>query len=172
MLRGLRLVTLVFALPALYAAGKPGAITVEIRDYAAMPITGALDGTGATDALLARVNSLREEPGGANRFFVNDLNGPLYILDKKTKAFTTYLDFNGRGDRPGLFDKLPFVAGFANGFISFQFDPDYRRNGIFYTIHLEEPEAPGSTLPDATHVPGLKVDGYTTTAPIVTPGTI
>ena len=31
------------------------------------------------------MNFLREEPGG-RRFFVNDLNGPLYILDKQTKA--------------------------------------------------------------------------------------
>ena len=52
-----------------------------------------------TRAQLARVNYLRDEPGG-RRFFVNDLNGPLYILDKKTKAFTTYLDFNGAGGRP------------------------------------------------------------------------
>ena len=29
--------------------------------------------------------------------------------------------------RPGLFDKLPTAAGFANGLISFQFDPDYRQ---------------------------------------------
>ena len=29
------------------------------------------------------------------------LNGPLYILDKKTKELTAYLDFNGRDDRPG-----------------------------------------------------------------------
>jgi len=146
-------------------------LVLQLDDYATAPLTGSPTGEGNLGSL-ARINMMREEPGGAGRFFVNDLNGPLYILDKKTRAFTTYLDFNGRGDRPGLFDKLPFVAGFANGFISFQFDPDYRRNGIFYTIHLEEPEAPGSTLPDATHVPGLKVDGYTTTAPIVTPGTI
>ena len=31
------------------------------------------------------------------RFFANDLNGPLYILDKQSKRFTTYLDFNGLG---------------------------------------------------------------------------
>ncbi len=53
--------------------------------------------TTNTRAQLARVNYLRDEPGG-RRFFVNDLNGPLYILDKQTKAFTTYLDFNGPAD--------------------------------------------------------------------------
>ena len=32
-----------------------------------MPMTGLVDGKGSTDSLLARVNTLREEPGGANR---------------------------------------------------------------------------------------------------------
>jgi hypothetical protein len=44
---------------------------------------------------------------------------------------TTYLDFNGRGSRTGLFDKLTTDAGLASGFISFEFDPDYVRNGRF-----------------------------------------
>jgi hypothetical protein len=68
-----------------------------------MPMTGLGDGKGSNDVLLARVNTLREEAGGARRQFISDLNGPLYILDKQTKAFTTYLNFNGRGGRPGLF---------------------------------------------------------------------
>ena len=111
-------------------------LVLQIADYATAPMTGSTTGAGNLGSL-ARINMMREEPGGAARFFVNDLNGPLYILDKRSKRFKAYLDFNGRGDRPGLFDKLPFEAGFANGFISFQFDPDYRRNGKFYTIHLE-----------------------------------
>ena len=153
------------------AAGAEAPLVLQLKDYATAPMTGSTTGTG-NGASLARINMLREEPGGAGRFFVNDLNGPLYILDRKTKAFTAYLDFNGRDNRPGLFDKLPFDAGYANGFIAFQFDPDYRRNGKFYTIHLEEPAAPGSAVPDATSVPGLNVAGYTPTPPITTPGSI
>src|SRR5688572_24086649 len=57
-------------------------LTLELADYAPLPITGELDGQN-TRALLARVNFLRDEPGGG-RFFVNDLNGPLYIVDKQT----------------------------------------------------------------------------------------
>ena len=151
--------------------GAEAPLILQIKDYATAPMTGSTTGTGNAGSL-ARINMLREEPGGAGRFFVNDLNGPLYILDRKTKAFTTYLDFNGRDNRPGLFDKLPFDAGYANGFIAFQFDPDYRRNGKFYTIHLEEPAAPGSPIPDATSVPGLKIAGYTATPAITTPGSI
>ncbi len=63
------------------------------RTMPSLPITADNTDTN-TRAQLARVNYLRDEPGG-RRFFVNDLNGPLYILDKQTKAFTTYLDFNG-----------------------------------------------------------------------------
>ena len=112
-----------------------------------MPITGDLGGE-LTRGLLARVNFLRDEPGG-RRFFVNDLNGPLYILDKQTKQFTTYLDFNGLAGRPGLFPKLTFERNFATGLINFMFDPDYARNGVFYTIHMEDPttEAPAEPKP-------------------------
>ena len=120
-------------------AAADGPLTLDIRDYLALPITGKLDGTGQTDGMLARVNSFREEPGGTNRFFLHDLNGPLYIFDAKSKALTVYLDLNGRNGRPGVFHKLSWEVGYANGLMSFQFDPDYRANGKFYTVHIEEP---------------------------------
>src|SRR5262245_26565363 len=145
--------------------------TLHLADYAAMPITGSVSGT-VNDAYLARINFLRQEPGRTDRLFVNDLNGPLYILDRKTKRTTTYLDFNGAGARTGLFDKLTIEPGLASGLISFQFDPDYARNGRFYTIHLEDPQLPGSLVPDASSAPGLKTDGYAPTAAIVTPGPV
>jgi hypothetical protein len=114
------------------------------------------------------VNFLREEPGG-RRFFVNDLNGPLYILDQKTRQFTTYLDFNGLADRPGLFRKLTFERNFATGLINFIFDPDYSRNGVFFTIHMEDPTVEAPAEPKAGAVPGLNLSGYRTTASSVTP---
>ena len=146
-------------------------ITLDIRDFTTMPMTGKVDGTGQVMGLLARVNFMREEPGVArNRVFVNDLNGPLYILDKKTEKFTTYLDFNGRDSRPGLFHRLPFESGFGNGFITFAFDPDYAHNGKFYTVHLEDPEVAASAMPDNSHFPALHLDGYELTPAIQTPG--
>lgn len=52
-------------------------MALELQDYASLRITA--DNTNAnTRAQLARINYLRDEPGG-RRFFVNDLNGPLYI---------------------------------------------------------------------------------------------
>jgi mono/diheme cytochrome c family protein len=138
-----------------------------LADYVQMPITGELDGKD-TRGELARVNHLRDEPGG-RRFFVNDLNGPLYILDKQTKAFTTYLDFNGADGRPGLFARLTFQRNFATGLINVVFDPDYLRNGVFYTIHMEDPTIDAPAEPKAGVVPGLDLTGYTTTPPAVTP---
>ena len=153
------------------AVSAQAPLTITLEDFVAMPITGMTSGVGNIGQL-ARVNVLREEPGGADRFFVSDLNGPLYILDKKTKAFVTYLDFNGRDARPGLFDKLATSAGFSNGLITFQFDPEYRQNGRFYTLHLEEPGAPGSLVPDAATVPGLSIAGYSPTEAVPTPGLV
>ncbi len=164
----IKAIVLVLAGLALHAADAPR-ITLQLTDFVAMPITGTIDGKGQTDGMLARINSLREEPGGS-RFFVNDLNGPLYILDKATKKLTVYLDFNGRDGHTGIFHKLSFDTGYAGGLVSVQFDPDYTRNGRFYTVHIEDPSLTGSNAPDNTSVPGLRVAGYTTTAPIAPPG--
>src|SRR5205823_2503174 len=136
-------------------------LTLELEDYAALPITA--DNTNDnTRAQLARVNNLRDEPGG-RRFFVNDLNGPLYILDKQTKAFTTYLDFNGAAGRPGLFSRFTFERNFATGLTNFVFDPDYARNGVFYTLHMEDPAVEAPASPQRGVVAGLDLAGYTTT---------
>ena len=151
---------LVFAASAAVLAAPPTGpepLTLELRDFAALPITGNVAGEGQVDGLLARVNSIREEPGGTGRLFVTDMNGPIYILDKKTKAFTPYLDFNGSGDRPGLFDRLIHDPGYGSGISQFQFDPDYARNGKFYTVHMENPALPGSQRPDTTRLPGIDV---------------
>ncbi|MEO8368288.1 MAG: PQQ-dependent sugar dehydrogenase [Candidatus Solibacter sp.] len=147
-------------------------LTIEIKDYAAMPVTGAVDGSGNSAGLLARINFLREEPGGnRKRLFVNDLNGPLYILDKETKNVTSYLDLNGLPGRTGVFHRIAIDQLLASGFISFEFDPDYAHNGKFYTIHLEDPAMPGSSVPDNKSFPGLNAVGYTVTQPIRTFGT-
>jgi len=164
-------IALVLALVSLpVAAQAQQALTLELRDYATLPITGQPIGKTSNEMLLARVNAIREEPGGAPRLFVTDMNGPLYILDKKTKQLTKYLDFDGRDDRPGMFHRLFITSGYGNGLNGFHFDPDYRRTGKFYTVHMEDPNLTVSNLPDAKNQPGLKVDGYTTTPTINTPG--
>jgi glucose/arabinose dehydrogenase/mono/diheme cytochrome c family protein len=158
---------LAFAATRLLALQAAPRLALELEDYAALPITA--DNTDQnTRAQLARVNYLRDEPGG-RRFFVNDLNGPLYILDKQTKAFTKYLDFNGLAERPGLFPKFTYARNFATGLTNAILDPDYARNGLFYTLHMEDPSTPGSALPRSGVVPGLDLSGYTTTPAVPTP---
>ena len=165
-----------FAASALAAGPSTGSapIAIEVEDVVALPITGNPAGTGQVDGLLARVNSIREAPGDSSRMFVVDMNGPIYVLDMKTKMLTTYLDFNGRDERPGLFDRLLWETGYSSGVSQLQFDPDYRRNGKFYTVHMESPTLPGSQRPDLRSVPGLRFGpfGYEPTAAIATPGPI
>jgi hypothetical protein len=142
---------------------------IAISDFAPLPITGTADGEGNNAGALARINTMRQEPSPAGRLFVADLNGPLYILDGGTRAATTYLDLNGRA-RGGIFRRFTFETGLASGLISLAFDPDYAKNGRFYTIHLEDVDPRVSAAPDNTNVPGLKVAGYVPTAPVKTPG--
>jgi hypothetical protein len=145
------------------------ALTLKIEDYATMPKTGATGSaadplTFSNSNYLARVNFMSEEPGGGrNRFFVNDLNGPLYILDQTTKNFTQYLDFNGKSGRPGMFQNFVFETNFANGLITFQFDPDYANNGKFYTVHMESPTAQPAPGP-------VNTVSYATTPTVDAPG--
>jgi len=143
--------------------------SLEVADYVELPVTGDKSSTNLINGQLARGSILRDEPGG-RRFFVTDLNGPLYILDKQTKQLTPYLNFDGMGDRAGLFPKFTAVQGFAAGLMNFLFDPDYARNGVFYTLHMENPGTPGeSAAPKTGAVPGLNLTGYATTPALTTP---
>src|SRR5438128_7331546 len=122
----MRKTTILCALLAVFvfwSAAASAQATLEIKDYLAVPMTGLADGKGSNDMLLARVNTLREETSGSKRFFVSDLNGPLYIVDKDTKRFTLYLDFNGSEGKTGIFHKLTTVNGYGNGFNGFYLDP-------------------------------------------------
>ena len=142
--------------------------TLKLANYVELPITGNMSADRVT-GVLARGSILRDEPGG-QRFFVNDLNGPLYMLNKQTKQLTPYLNFDGAGDRAGLFPKFSATMGYASGLMNFVFDPDYAQNGIFYTLHMENPATPEeNVMPKAGVVPGLNLAGYTTTAALTKP---
>jgi glucose/sorbosone dehydrogenase len=150
----------------------PG-LTIEIEDFIEMPITGKLVGAETpNESALSRVNAIREETGGSNRWFLPVVSGPVYIYDKKTKAFTTYLDFNGYGENRGLFKKFFTLSGYGNGINGFNLDPDYAKNGKFYTTHMEDPSIEASGVPQNAMFPGLQTKGYETTAPITTPGPV
>lgn len=161
-----------------------GTVTVQLTDYAAVPQSGVLVNSTDNAVYVARVNFLREEPGGGlNRFVVCDLNGKLYFLDKTTRQFTTYLDFQrNTAETPGatgLFPAFTRAAGYANGLVTFQFDPDYRNGGSphfgkFYTVHIEVDTNDGDArrLPNASaHAGFTNAASYAPTAVNEAPGT-
>jgi hypothetical protein len=116
---------------------------------------------------LGRINTMHSEPTDAprssSRFFVNDANGILYILDKSTKKFSPYIDFGK------VFPKFSTDAGYEGGVVFVAFDPAYAKNGKFYTVHTEKLTETTATPPTNASLPGLKVDGYTTTDPVKPP---
>ncbi|MEM7627105.1 MAG: PQQ-dependent sugar dehydrogenase [Planctomycetota bacterium] len=121
---------------AAHAGPIPGSITksgltIDIEDFTTLPATGSTPD--------ARINFLREEPGGADRLFANDLNGFLYTLNKSTKTTTTYLDFTAQ------FPQLKTSPGLASGLVTFAFHPDFATNGKLYTVHSEFENDGGTT---------------------------
>jgi len=156
--------------PSKSQAGKDGT-TVLLEDYANPPLSsmthgGMPEGEINFKGQLARVNSLRSEPANAplaaSRFFVDDQNGTLYILDKASKKFTPYLKF------ADVFPKFESDTGNTAGVVSVGFDPGYAKNGKFYTVHIEKPDMEGSATPTNAHLSTLDLKGYTTT-PAVNP---
>ena len=160
--------------PAAPAPPAAATMTLEIEDHVAMPITGKLDGGTGTpnEAALSRVNAIREEAGGSHRWFLPVVSGPIYIYDKNAKTFSTYLDFNGFGENRGLFKKFFTLTGYGNGISGLALDPDYAKNGKFYTTHMEDPSVEASGIPQNTMFPQLQTAGYTNTPPITTPGPV
>ena len=143
---------------------------ILIEDYATPPLSSALMDHPYPPPIdyrgqLGRVVSMRSEPANAplasTRFFVADMNGNLYILNKATRKFTPYITFAEIFPRYST-DRL------TTGVAAIAFDPNYAKNGKFYTVHTEDPAKPGSVQPTNAHMPSLKLDGYTTT-PVVKP---
>ncbi len=142
-----------------------------LQDYASLPLSSLTKDSYPAPVdyhdELARVNTLHSEPADAprssSRFFVNDANGVFYILDKKTKEFTPYIDFGK------VFPKFTTDPGYEGGVVFVVFDPAYAKNGKFYTVHTEKLTESSPTPPTNASLPGLKLDGYATTEPVKPP---
>ncbi len=144
---------------------------VLLEDYATPPLSSGTHGGSTETAInfkgqLGRMTSLRSEPAkaplSASRFFVIDESATIYILDKATKQFTPYIRFSQ------IFPKFSSDGGLTQGVVSIAFDPDYAKNGKFYTVHIEKPELPGSAAPTNAAMPSLDLTGYAIT-PAVNP---
>ncbi len=119
--RYLRQVALAIVCLLLTGQRAPAQITVGIQDYATLP-------TGT------RMSVMTTDPNG--RLFVNDQRGPIFTIDRSTRAVTPYLNLNTAN-----FPSLGLVQGNSEaGFQSLAFHPDFYNTGTagagkFYTLH-------------------------------------
>jgi hypothetical protein len=105
---------------------------LELSEYASFPQSST--NPPFTDQRLnrvARINTILEVPDGSGRRAVPDLNGNLYLVKNGTPH--VYLDVAATF-APAFFSGRGLGQGF--GYVTFH--PDFRRNGIFYTIHTEQ----------------------------------
>jgi hypothetical protein len=111
-------------------------LAVEVRDVARLPETRNLRPVeqDVTPTGWARVSFIRDAPDG--RRFVNDSRGFLYLLDEgRTSLYA---------DVAAVFP-LAYYARLESGFIGFAFHPEFERNGLWYSVHLERTEGNPAT---------------------------
>src|SRR5260221_2025334 len=98
--------TLAAVLLMLRATSASAQVALEIKDFLVMPMTGSVDSKSNNELLLSRVNTLREEAGGAERPFLSDLQRPLFIPLQETEKIIGFLKFYGN---EGKKSRLPEV---------------------------------------------------------------
>jgi len=103
-------------------------LAVEVQDVVRLPETRNLRPVDqdVTPTGWARVSFVRDAPDG--RRFVNDSRGFLYIVDGGRTSL--YADVAAAFPRS-------WYARLESGFIGFTFHPDFARNGLWYSVHLE-----------------------------------
>jgi len=126
-------------------------LAVEVRDVVRLPETRNLRPVDqdVTPTGWARVSFVRDLPDG--RRFANDSRGFLYLVDgNKTSLYA---------DIAAAFPNA-WYGRLESGFIGFTFHPDFERNGLWYSVHLERAEGntarpdfipPGYGSRDATY---------------------
>ncbi|MFL6089051.1 MAG: PQQ-dependent sugar dehydrogenase [Aeromicrobium sp.] len=122
---------------------KPDGLTITLTKFAQLPPSKTNPPAPRGDKLdrYDRINYLGELPDGSGRLYVPDLNGSLYLLhDGKP---TKYLDVAKEAG-----SDLWTSRGFGSGFGFVAFDPEFAKNGIFYTIHTEAYDALKTKKPD------------------------
>ena len=122
---------------------KPDGLTLTLTKFATLPKSSTNPKVPRGDKLDRhnRINYLGDVPDGSGRLFVPDLNGTLYFLtDGKPTVYLDVADEVG----PDLWTSQGFGSGF--GFVAFH--PDFKRNGLFYTVHTEAYDALESKIAD------------------------
>ena len=120
----------------------PSGIGLVLEEYAQFPLSEPTP--PPTDPRLvrrARINYLGDVPDRSGRKFVPDLNGKLYFVEDGTPH--VYLDV-GATFAPQFFSGRGLGQGF--GFVTF--DPEFKKNGRFYTVHVEQASLVTDKTPD------------------------
>jgi Glucose / Sorbosone dehydrogenase len=104
-------------------------VGLELTEIAQLPQSTPTP--APTDERLVRHNRINYLEEVGRRFFIPDLNGKLYALEDGIA--TTYLDV-GATFAPAFFSGRGLGQGF--GFAAFH--PEFKRNGRFYTVHVED----------------------------------
>jgi hypothetical protein len=128
---------------------------VQVEEFAQLPRSEPTP--APTDQRLVRwnrINFLGEVPDGSGRLYVPDLNGKLYLL--RNGVPHVYLDV-GATFAPAFFSG----RGLGQGFGFATFDPDFKRNGRFYTVHTEQASL-ATRPPDLTPQPNTLFHGIVT----------
>jgi hypothetical protein len=120
----------------------PSGVGLTLKEYAQFPKSEPTP--APTDARLnrwARINYIGDVPDGSGRKYVPDLNGKMYLVEHGTPH--VYLDV-GATFAPQFFSGRGLGQGF--GFVTF--DPNFKRNGRFYTVHVELASSVTGKTPD------------------------
>ncbi|GAA4604883.1 hypothetical protein GCM10023195_16760 [Actinoallomurus liliacearum] len=123
-----------------------------LQEYAQFPKSDPVP--APVDARLMRwdrINYIGEVPDGSGRMYVPDLNGNLYVV--RNGQPHVYLDVKAQFE-PYFFSG----RGLGQGFGIVAFDPDFRTNGKFYTIHTELASST-TKVPDLTPQAGTIYHG-------------
>jgi hypothetical protein len=126
-------------------------LSVQIEDYARLPDSREIrpKNEDVAQSGYARVSFVKDLPDG--RRFVNDSRGVMYLIDASRKP-QVYWEFH-KGVPFGVYNRL------ESGFISFEFHPEFAKNGLIYTVHSER--APGNPAKPNFIPPGFAPEEVT-----------
>src|SRR5688572_1439922 len=126
-------------------------LSVQIQDYTRLPDSREIrpKSEDVQQSGYARVSFVKDLPDG--RRFVNDSRGVMYLIDANRKP-QVYWEFHKEVPF-GVYNRL------ESGFISFEFHPEFAKNGLIYTVHSER--APGNPAKPNFIPPGFAPEEVT-----------
>jgi hypothetical protein len=126
-------------------------LSIQIQDYARLPDSRDIrpKSEDVAQSGYARVSFVKDLPDG--RRFVNDSRGVMYLVDASRQP-QVYWEFH-KENPFGVYNRL------ESGFISFEFHPEFAKNGLIYTVHSER--APGNPAKPNFIPPGFAPEEVT-----------